>query len=165
MNNKTKLGDVTIQIAAESNICCICLQQPVTCNTAILECCKHHIHKQCLFLLMLNGYKNCPLCRSEINTFGYFDKNDLSIRFWAMSKKEQDLYYHTYDELQYEMSKVNTKGFSAWLCGFTSRIGNNVLLWLLVILLYVLLILLIVIEHKSDERDNVPLEYYAIMNQ
>lgn len=181
MDNIIKTGDVIIQVDAISNptdcdVCCLCLNLPETCNNVRLNCCRQLIHKQCLFLMILNGYNNCPLCRNAVQPFDYFDEKALAIHYGMMGSKQQDIYYHAYQELQYEISKIECKGFkmptfNRLVLVSMSRLRRNFLFLLLVVVFYLSMMLLVQLEHTHHQEQSVrqqndfPLEYYAVMNQ
>lgn len=168
-------GNVIIELDSDEAVCCLCLDPPERCNNLSFKCCKQHIHKQCYFLIILNGYKDCPLCRTPTNPYDYFDEKALFIHYGMLSKKEQEMYYHSYQELQYEISKINCKGLTIPRLNMLvtisiSRIRRNMLMLMLIIVFYVLIMLLLQLEHQQTHRSStpnnsqVPLEYYLMVN-
>lgn len=75
---------MSIEIDISEELCCICLDE---CNNKKIfktkkytrfKCCNRCIHKNCLLILILNDFKICPLCRSNIDIKDYFkDENIL----------------------------------------------------------------------------------------
>lgn len=180
------MSDVVITVctfAKEDNNCCICLDGPVLCNNVELKCCKQFLHKRCLFLVVLNGYKECPLCRSQLSPYQYFDEKSLNIHYNMLSSVEQEMYHHPFQELQYEACKYVCRGMRVpimygFLRVMRSRFKRNFFVFLAIVVFYLGFMLLIEWEHtylhnytsqshkeNVQEENQVPLEYYFYMNQ
>lgn len=177
--NSQSFGNVIIEIDSDDAVCCLCLEPPERCNNLLFKCCKQHIHKQCYFLIILNGYNDCPLCRTPSNPYDYFDEKALLIHYGMLSKEEQDMYYHSYQELQYEKSKLNCKGLTIPRLNMLvtisiSRIRRNMLMLMFMLMFVVVFYVSIMLplheqSHRSYQttRPNnspVPLEYYLMVN-
>ncbi len=87
------------------DVCCLCLDKPELCTAMTLSCCKHVLHQKCLFLLIINGYKHCPLCRKEFNPYIYFNEDSVGVHYEMLTDDEKELYHHSVNELLFNMSK------------------------------------------------------------
>lgn len=153
------IGEIVIQVDNNTNrdFCCLCLMdfRMGTCNNIRFSCCKQLIHKQCFFLIIMNRHKECPLCRQSVNVLDYFDETALTMHYEMMSIKDQEEYYNVYNELQYEISKLDCT------CGrlhrikrlLISNLSTNLkrfirmnIFWLF-IFLYISLFFLLLSEH------------------
>lgn len=156
----------------EKDVCFLCLDPPdsglpLFGYTVRLECCKQLIHKQCCFLLLLNGYNNCSICRNVVNKLKYFDENSLSIHYGMLNQKQQEVYYNEYQELRYNISNIECKAsrVSMMLCSLRNR--RKLLLLLVLVIYTITMVLLIQVNHHKEENkaNNISLEYYAMINQ
>lgn len=151
-------------------VCCICLEEVNNNNNNIkFTCCKQHIHKQCFFLLVLNGYNNCPMCRSQINLFSYFDEKALEIHYGMMDQSQRYIYYYAYQEIQYQISKTQCNRFK--VIRFHRLLSRKFMFVLLIFAIYLSLMFIIIMEHMNNERGiretanhKHSLQYYDMIN-
>jgi hypothetical protein len=85
--------------------CCICLHTYNDSETIqLLDCCKQHIHKKCIFKVVLHGHVTCPLCRSTLQPQAYFDDEALELQYKKLPINEKIRYSHDIKRLLYTVS-------------------------------------------------------------
>ena len=102
--------------------CCICLEH--VSETIPTECCNQSLHVICLYDLLLNGYRECPLCRNDLNV----DKlvNETSFKEYIKTLPQED-------KLKYDV-EINSvlchlSKFNVNCCGHNFTFPSPFLYW------------------------------------
>lgn len=90
-------------------ICCICLEPTQSVYFIVLNCCKHKIHKHCLFILCIHKYINCPLCRQNIDPYAFFTEKECLSFYEQLSSDDQEFYRYNFDTFLYNLSQKHNK--------------------------------------------------------
>lgn len=86
------------------DVCCICLELPNNNNIIKLKCCNIILDKRCFFLLLINNYNTCPLCRTKINHYQYINKSIIISLYNQLSHDEKIITNEKFNNYLYNMS-------------------------------------------------------------
>ena len=90
------------------DICCICLEPTQSANFTF-NCCKHKIHKPCLFILCIHKYTNCPLCRQNLKPYDFFTEKECLSIYEQLSSDDKEFYKYNFDTYLYNLSQIQNK--------------------------------------------------------
>lgn len=71
----TEMKHVTVDINLSPDDCFICLEKSKSIDFFTMKCCRQPIHEECMFQLIINSHKRCPMCRKSIDSADYFDQH------------------------------------------------------------------------------------------
>lgn len=130
--------------------CFICIED--ASSDVLTECCKKRIHVTCIYELLLNGYRQCPMCRKDMDPCILIKRNTFTEYISTLSKLDKERYEVEINAVLLALSKTTINVFrftftyySPQMCWylFASTIMQQLRNLFAVLIIYVCLFLML----------------------